>query len=36
MDGEAAIGWLEMKCMDECWVYGWQDARWISGKQTEG
>lgn len=36
MDGWAARRCLQTKCMNECWVHGWQDAKWILGKQMEG
>ena len=35
MDGWVATSWLQTKCINECWVHGWQGAKWTLGQQTE-
>lgn len=33
---EGWLFWWENECTDEGWLHGWQDAKWILDKQSEG
>ena len=35
MNGWVATSWLQMKRINECWVHGWQGAKWTLDQQIE-